>query len=202
LVNRPDRVLIWAAQLAANDFPPICAMTGQPAQTWRKFRFATAPWWALGFLLLICVGIGFIVSIPLAYLVSRRASGSLPLTHRSKRQLDLPLKAALAILALSVLVWIFTVIAFTRPYDPANPTPQLVGLALFNLGLVAFVSGAVLLQLGLQLGRIPFGPGAIVMRQLPGQSDRQVELIRVHPAFVAAVQLMQSAPPPQSTETN
>lgn len=177
-------------------------MTGAPAETWRKFRFATPPWWALSFLLLICVGIGFVVSIPLAYLVARRASGRLPLTHRSKRRLELPMRAAIVILALCALVWIIAVIAFTRPYDPASPTPQLIGLVSFNLGLVAFVFGAVLVQLGLQLGRIPFGPGAIVMRQLPGQPDRQVELIRLHPAFVAAVQQMQSAPPPQSIETN
>jgi hypothetical protein len=174
-------------------------MTGAPAETWRKFRFATPPWWALGFLILICVGIGVVVSIPLAYLVARRASGSLPLTYRSRRRVELPRRAAIVILALSALLWILTVIAFTRPYDPANPTPQLIGLVLFNLGLVTFAFGAVLLQIGLQLGRIPFGPGAIVMRRLPGHSDRQVELIRVHPAFVAAVRQMQSTPPPQST---
>ena len=51
--SRPDRVQIWASQLAANDFPPVCAMTGRPAETWRKFRFATPPDWAYALLALV-----------------------------------------------------------------------------------------------------------------------------------------------------
>lgn|GEM_PF-2904422 len=34
----PSGVAIWASQLAANDFPPVCAMTGRPAETWREFH--------------------------------------------------------------------------------------------------------------------------------------------------------------------
>jgi hypothetical protein len=196
-----DRVTVWASQLAAGDFPYVCAMTGQPAETSRKFRFSTSPWWTLVFLLLLCVGIGFFVSIPLAYLVSRRASGRLPLTHRSKRLLDLPMRAAIAILALSAVLGIITAIALSRPYDPANPTPEVIGVLLFNSGVVAFLFGAILLQ-GTLLGRFPIGPGAKVMKVVPGQPDRVVELIRVHPAFVAAVRRMRAAPLPESAETN
>ena len=56
MINRPDRIQIWASQLAANDFPPVCAMTGRPAETWRKFRFATPPDWAYALLALVVLG--------------------------------------------------------------------------------------------------------------------------------------------------
>ncbi len=197
----PDRVQVWASQLAAGDFPPVCAMTGAPAETWRKFRFNSPPAWAVVFVFLICVGIGFFVSIPLSYLVSRRTGGRLPLTHRSNRLLELPKRAAIAFLALSAVLWIITAVAFTRPYDVANPWPQLIGVVVVNIAILTLVFGVVLLE-GALLVRFPFGPGAKVMKQMPGQPDRLVELVRVHPAFVAAVREMQSAPPPQSTWTN
>jgi hypothetical protein len=176
-------------------------MTGAPADTWRKFRFNSPPAWAVVFVFLICVGIGFFVSIPLSYLVSRRAGGRLPLTHRSKRLLELPKRAGIAVLALSAVLWIITAVAATRPYDVANPWPQLIGLVFFNIALITLVLGVVLLE-GAVLARFPFGPGAKVMNQMPGQPDRIVELVRVHPAFVAAVLEKQSAPPPQPTRTN
>src|SRR5437773_10863820 len=53
LVNQADRVLIWSSQLRANDFPPVCAMTGAPAEAWHKFRFVTVPGWAYASLLLL-----------------------------------------------------------------------------------------------------------------------------------------------------
>jgi hypothetical protein len=163
-------------------------MTGAPAETWRRFRFNTPPAWAIVFVFLICAGIGFFVSIPLSYLVSRRAGGRLPLTHRRKRLLELPTRAGIAVLE-------------TRPYDVANPWPQLIGLVFFNIALITLVLGVVLLE-GAVLARFPFGLGAKVMKQMPGQPDRLVELVRVHPAFVAAVLEKQSAPPPQPTRTN
>ncbi len=87
--SRPDRVLVWSSQLAANDFPPVCAMTGAPAETWRKFRFSTAPAWAAVFLILICTGFGLLIVFVAMYLVSRRASGYLPLTRASSRRVAL-----------------------------------------------------------------------------------------------------------------
>jgi hypothetical protein len=176
-------------------------MTGAPAETWRKFRFNSPPAWAVVFVFLICVGIGFFVSIPLSYLVSRRTGGRLPLTQRSNRLLELPKLAAIAVLALSAGLWIITAVAFTRPYDVANPWPQLIGVVVVNLAILTLLFGVVLLE-GTLLVRFPFGPGAKVMKQIPGQPDRLVELVRVHPSFVAAVREMQSAPPPQSTRTN
>jgi hypothetical protein len=82
-------VVVWSSQLAANDFPPVCAMTGQPAETWRKFRFSTAPaWWPL-LLLLLCTGFGLLIVFIALYGVSRRASGHLPLTRASSRRVAL-----------------------------------------------------------------------------------------------------------------
>ncbi|HYL08692.1 MAG TPA: hypothetical protein VEU76_09075 [Candidatus Udaeobacter sp.] len=154
------------------------------------------------FALLLCAGIGFFVSAPLTYLVSRRASGRLPLTHASKRRLDLPIWAAIFLLALSALIGAVIAILSAQRFDPANPAPAVIALLLLNLGALALVAGVVLLQVGLQIARLPFGPGAKVMRQIPGQPDRVVELIRVHPAFVAAVNERREAAPPQSTMTN
>lgn len=154
------------------------------------------------FLFLICVGIGFFVSGPLSYLVARRAGGRLPLTHRSKYVLEAPLKAAIAALALSAFLGIITAIALTTPYDPANPTPQVIGVVLINFALIAFVLGAVLLQLGPPAGQDAVRSSRQGDETNAGQTDRVLELMRVHPAFVAAVQQRQSAPPPQSPATN
>src|SRR5256885_14051120 len=78
LVNQPDRVLIWSSQLRANDFPPVCALTGAPAETWHKFRFVTVPGWAYAFLVLLCTGIGLLPIFIILAVVSRRGAGDLP----------------------------------------------------------------------------------------------------------------------------
>ena len=88
-ISPPDRVAIWSSQLAANDFPPVCAMTGAPAETWRKFRFSTAPGWAALFLLLLCTGVGLLIVFLAIYLVSRKASGYLPLSRAASRRVGL-----------------------------------------------------------------------------------------------------------------
>lgn len=82
-------MVVWSSQLAANDFPPVCAMTGVPAETWRKFKFSTAPGWAFLFLLLLCTGVGLLIVFLAMYLVSRRASGYLPLSRAASRRVAL-----------------------------------------------------------------------------------------------------------------
>lgn len=166
-------------------------MTGEPAETWRKFRFSDTPAWALVFLLLICIGIGFFVSLPLAHLVSRHASGKLPLTRASKRLLELPIWAGLASIVFWAIDWVVAGIAFSIQHDPTNPTAAVAGLVLFYLGLPALVLGVVLLEIGFQLGTLPYGPRAKLRKQQPGETERTIELRRVHPAFVAAVLDMQ-----------
>jgi hypothetical protein len=168
-------------------------MTGEPAETSRRFRFSTAPLWALAFLFLICIGIGFFVSLPLAYLVGRHASGSLPVTRASNRLLEIPKWVGAASIAFWALDWILAAITFSLQHDPTNPTAALASLFLFYLGLSALALGVVLLEIGFQLGALPYGPRARVRKQEPGQPDRVVELLRLHPAFVAAVLEMQKS---------
>ena len=163
-------------------------MTGAPAETWRKSRFSTPPAWAIVFIFLICVGgIGFLVTLPLTYLVSRRASGTLPLTHQSLRRLGLPMRIGVP---LSVVGLVLLLIALT----PSTRNP-LVGILLlcFDFGAFALAFGVPLVEVGLQLGRPLLGPRAKVMKRRPGQTDTLIELQRVHPAFVTAVLEMQRA---------
>ena len=167
-------------------------MTGAPAETWRRFRFSTAPAWALVFLLvLLCVGIGFFVGLPLAYLVGRHASGPLPLTRQSKRALEIPMWAGAALIASAAIAWVLGAIAASMQHDPANPAAAIASLLFFYTGLLTLVGGVVLLEIGFQLGALPYGPRAKVGKQIPGDPDRVVELRGVHPAFVAAVLEMQ-----------
>jgi ABC-type dipeptide/oligopeptide/nickel transport system permease component len=186
-------------------------MTGAPAETWRRFRFTTPPAWALLFVFLIWVGIGFFLTLPLAYLVGRHASGRLPLTRESKRRLEIPIWAGVAALAVTAVAWIVAAIAASIQPDPTNPAGgaasllSLASLVLVWLGVPTFVLGVVLLEFGVQLGPLPYGPRAKVKKQVPGQPDRVVELQRLHPAFVEAVLEMQRSrtgpdrPPPRGS---
>jgi hypothetical protein len=190
LVSRPDRVLIWSSQLSANDFPPVCAVTGAPAETWRKFRFVTAPSWAYLLLLLFCTGIGVVLGV-LIYLVSFRATGHLPLTHASNRKLALVLWIPIALLALTPVLWIAAAIVGVTSVDQTQAT---IAVLLLLLGFVTFLAGGV--------GRFVItpltGPRGKVMERQPGHFDELVELRRVHPAFVQAVKQMHAARASQS----
>jgi len=201
-----DRVTVWSSQLAAGDFPPVCAMSGLPAETRPRFRFFTAPVWAVVlYFLLLCLGIGFFVGIPLAYLVANRASGTLPLTRRSKRLEDIPLWLGVGALVFATVLGVLGLaipIAINWQHDHIDSTSVGLGVVLFFMATPFFVFGVVFLEIGLLRGGWLFGPRAKVMKQKPGQPDRVVELFHVHPAFVAAVRQMQAAPLPQSTATN
>ena len=181
MISRPDRVQVWASQLAANDFPPVCAMTGAPAEVWRKFRFATVPRWAYAFFALLCTGIGFVpVFIIIMAIVSRRAGGYLPLTRGSQRRLRLVSLLSVGLLPLMFVFWIVGAVVSSNLHD--NTWSTIAGV-LFFLGLLSFLGFIV----GVTVLRPLVGPGAKVMEQVPGQFDRLVELRRVHPAFAAAV---------------
>ncbi len=181
MINRPDRVQIWAGQLAANDFPPICAMTGRPAETWRRFRFATPPAWAYALLVLACVGgIGLIGFAIVMAAIAQRASGYLPLTRASRRTVNLAFWGPLALLGLALAIWMAAAIIGL----PTNDTTlNSIGAVLFFIGLLVFAFGLI--------GRLVItrlvGPRAKVREQQPGYYDKVVELRNVNPAFVAAV---------------
>jgi hypothetical protein len=104
--------VVWSSQLAANDFPPVCAMTGQPAETWRKFRFSTAPAWAPVLFLLLCTGVGLLLVFIAMYGVSRRASGHLPLTRASSRRVALASWIPVGLLAAAFVLVIAAFVVF------------------------------------------------------------------------------------------
>jgi hypothetical protein len=168
MIVPPDRVLVWSSQLRANDFPPVCAMTGQPAETWKKFSFASAPWWTFFFGLLVRA------------LVAQRANGYLPLTRASARTLALVTWGSFGLILLTGLLWIVGVVGV----DVGG-----VFFVFMSLGVVTFFMGAT----GLLIVRPLIGPSAKVMAQQMGQYDSLVELRRVHPVFVMAVRQHQQA---------
>jgi hypothetical protein len=128
MVIRPDRVTIWASQLAANDFPPVCAMTGHPAQVWRKFKFSTPPSWTYALLILVCLGgIGIILYAVVTTIVAQRASGFLPLTLSSRRTVTVWTWVPLVLIVLCVPVWIAAgVAAAVAPSGPGQGNAGLV----------------------------------------------------------------------------
>jgi hypothetical protein len=178
LSTAPDRVQVWSAQLSANDFPPVCAMTGRPAQMWRKFKFSTPPTWSYALLILVCLGgMGIIAFAVVMALTAQRANGYLPLTKDSSRFVTLAFWVPIAVMGLAVVVWIA---AF--PVSSSSSIGDAAGW-LFLTGLVLLLSGLA----GRLIVTPLLCPRAKVMEVAPGQVDRIVELRNVHPAFVAAV---------------
>jgi hypothetical protein len=178
------KVQIWASQLWANDFPPVCAMTGRPAETWKKFKFATPPDWTYALLVLTCLGgLGFIAFTIVVAAVSQRAGGFLPLTRSSSRTVTLAFWIPLALLIAWPICW---AIALITAGDP-NASAATGGFVW--LGIFALFAGMI--------GRLVVtrfvSPRAKVMEVAPGQMDRIVELRNVHPLFVAAVMQRQHA---------
>jgi hypothetical protein len=181
------KVQVWASQLWANDFPPVCAMTGRPAETWKKFKFATPPDWTYALLILVCLGgLGFIAFTIVVAVVSQRASGFLPLTRSSSRTVTLAFWIPLAFLIAWPICW---GLAATFAFSSNDPTASAIAGVSFWVGVLFLVAGLI--------GRLVvtplISPRAKVMEPAPGQFDRIVELRNVHPLFVAAVLQRQQA---------
>ena len=176
MISRPDRVTVWAAQLAANNFPPVCAMTGATAETWRKFKFRSSPPWAYLFGALV------------AALVAEKATGFLPLTKASSRMCRLALWIPVWLVIGSVALWFVVAIAAVANVDAGDPNAGGVAFVLVFVGflllLAGFVGRLVVMPLVCPRGKIT---------RPSGYYDRLVELRNVHPAFVAAVMQMQQA---------
>ncbi len=178
------KVQVWASQLWANDFPPVCAMTGRPAETWKKFKFATPPDWTYALLILTCLGgLGFIAFTIVVAAVSERASGFLPLTRSSGRIVTLVFWIPLALLIAWPICWGLALIT------AGDPSASATTGGLFWLGVFFLLAGMI--------GRLVVtrfvSPRAKVMELAPGHGDRIVELRNVHPLFVAAVLQRQQA---------
>jgi hypothetical protein len=159
-------------------------MTGRPAETWKKFKFATPPDWTYALLILTCLGgLGFIAFTIVVAAVSERASGFLPLTRSSSRTVTLALWIPLALLIAWPICWAVALIT------AGDPSASGTTGGLFWLGVFFLLSGMI--------GRLVVTrfvtPRAKVMEFAPGQTDRIVELRNVHPLFVAAVLQRQQA---------
>ena len=173
-------------------------MTGRPAETWRKFNFATPPSWAYALLILVCVGgLGFIALAVVIALLAQRASGYLPLTRSSNRTVALATWVPVGLLIGVVFLWSVTVAIGVSSNDP---TVQSIGGVIFIVSLLVLAGGI----LGRLLVMPLLCPRARVSEQLPYQYDKLVELRNVHPAFVAGVhqrnaeRATQCAPAPSS----
>ncbi len=171
-------VQVWQSQLIANDFPPVCAMTGVPAEMWRKFTFTNTPAWALMF-----GAIG-------AAAFSRRVSGYLPLTRQASKRITTMRWVFAGVAAAAVLFWIAGGVVAPSGDDQTRST---IAGVLFLLGSVVFLAGII----GIFVTRSYYGPSARIIDR-GGQPQPLIELRRVHPAFVAAVQQLQQARAAQS----
>ena len=168
------KVPVWRSQLVANDFPPVCVMTGAPAETWRKFNFSDSPWWAF-----------WLGGILLAAATARRASGYLPLTRTGARSIRLVRLTPLVFVAPAAAFFVAAAVAAGVGGNSTAGSATTVYSSLFGtfLGLMAFM---VLLLTH------RYGPVAKVREPHPGY-DLIVELDHVHPAFVSAVKELQQA---------
>ena len=168
---------MWASQLAANDFPPVCAMTGRPVETWRKFTFSTPPAWTYALLVLVCLGVfGLIIAAAIIYAVSEKVSGHLPLTRSSSQTAALARWIPIALLIASPVSWIIAIVFGADSKSGVFPAFFLLGIALLLAGLVGRLVGTPLIS-----------PRGKVYAMQPGQYDRMVEISNVNRAFVAPV---------------
>ncbi len=187
MIDRPDRARIWASQLYRGEFPPVCAMSGRPAETWRRFNFSTPPAWTYALLVLVCLGLlGLLVYGVIVSAVSLRARGHLPLTRSSRRAANLATWGPAGLILGSVAVMTAVIAAAAGNVDAGDPNAAGIGAILFLLSLFALLGGLI--------GRLVIGPLVVPrgkVEEVPGYAERIVELRNVHPAFAAAVKQAQ-----------
>jgi hypothetical protein len=163
---------VTATELEGKRLPPVCAMTGAPSETWRRFRFATLPvsaWMSSG---------------PFSFGSERSAIGYLPLTRRSAQRLALITWVPFGAIIIGTSVAALSAITGLQSSDS---TVAAVAATLLFLGLMLLFCGGVALLLTRQIG-----PQGKVRDAEPGahRESKIVELSRVHPEFVAAVRVM------------
>jgi hypothetical protein len=182
-------VQLWGSQLAANDFPPICALTGRPAETWRKFKFATPPAWTYALIVLACVGLlGILIFAIVVNVVSLRATGYLPLTKASRRTVDLASWVPAGAILVSIGLMTAVVIAAFANVGAGNDAASTAGALIFFGSLFLLVLGLIA-----RLFLAPFVMIRARVQQVPGQFEPLIELRNVSPAFANAVRQRQQA---------
>jgi hypothetical protein len=124
--TRQRRVQLWASQLIANDFPPVCAMTGLPAETWRRFNF------------------------PSLLAMSQVVSGHLPLTRSSSRTVALAVWIPLTLLWASAVLLVAAFV-FAAAAKWSFPLFFLLGLAVL---LAGFLGRMVAMKLMCPRGKV------------------------------------------------
>jgi hypothetical protein len=169
-MSNQGRVLVWQSQLARNDFPPVCAMSGEPAETWRKFTFTSAPPWAF-----------WVGGLLLSYVLARRASGYLPLTRASEKLLKAPNWPVIAFAAIGGVLWVMAIVVGL--VAGGNDTGSGVAVWAWLFGGWSFF----VVLIAFLLTNRGYGPSGKVLEQQFGQYEPLVELERVHPKFVDAV---------------
>lgn len=144
-------------------------MTGQPAETWRKFNFGTIPVFA--------PALGHVAT----HFLERRAIGHLPLTRASNRRVALRTAPGLLIGLLGLACWTAAVvIAYSSAGADVTPL-EIPGFFAMPVAVVGFL-----------IGRRSIGPQGTVVGSVAGEGGWVVEIWNLHPAFVAAVQLQQA----------
>ena len=124
------------------------------------------------------------MSVPLAYLVSPRASGRLPLTKASARSFHTLTTISIIVTVLAIAMWS---VALILGYGVRGLEASYASLLLFMVGFLVLVVGLLGLDVSLQMTVPLMGPRGRVMNKQPGQHDRLVVLSNLHPAFVEAL---------------
>jgi hypothetical protein len=152
-------------------------MSGAPAETWYKVSFKTVPGWTGASHAAGLVGLPLLAPV-LEEATMRRARGYLPMTRRSRRKLLFVNWGVFSLIPLTMVAWLAAAIIAGSGDDQSTFFGAFVvaGLVTAVAGLVGVVSVLPLV-----------GPAGNVMARQPGHLDNLVELRRVHPAFVAAV---------------
>ncbi len=163
-------------------------MSGQPAEVWGRFRFATAPQWAaaLHILPLMVTGVGLVLIFLITAAVSRRVGGWLPLTRSSRRKLRAVFWTFTGLLVGGLAAGFWGLGAVVLAPDMQG-SQVAVGFLLLAVGLTSFIMGA----LGHVVVRPRVGPQGIVTAQWVRGLGNVVELRNLHPVFVIAVERLQ-----------
>ena len=165
------RVRVWTDQFEAGQFPPVCALTGEPSETFLKFRFARySGWWLLG-----------VWYTAILWIISDRITGRLPLTNRSRRYVLLLRWVPRALLAGTLGLWILGA-ELGLGGQSTDPVNMSLWTAFFFVGLLAVVSGLT--------GALVVKPLACPRGRLRSAGRKEgdyVEISNLHPRFVAAM---------------